>query len=219
MFIRVIDPHLTISMIRPHCLVPSDFMPLNALRISDCSASSQMPILACLLVFLTQNSFNSCLEIHRLLNTLGILDCLIFTLLAVACPFFLAFLFILLMQDSFNSCLQIYRHPRSWDIGNAQAWWHWVHTLHHIMSEAGDTTMCMSCGGEFPLGPGDPCTKCRKIKAAGSESEREAVILMPQCNGCGCAFPYLKDSQCGSCAKKIEASNERQRQLECSSNS
>ena len=186
-------------MIRPHCLVPSDFMPLNALRISDCSASSQMPILACLLVFLTQNSFNSCLEIHRLLNTLGILDCLIFTLLAVACPFFLAFLLILLMQDSFNSCLQIYRHTRSWDIGNPQAWRHWVsaypvrrppssltydadnffqvHTLHHTMSEAGDTTMCMSCGGEFPLGPGDPCTKCQKIKAAGSESEREAVIV------------------------------------------
>ena len=38
-------------------------------------------------------------------------------------------------------------------------------------------TMCMSCGGDFLLGPGDPCTKCRKIQSAGSDAEREAVIV------------------------------------------
>lgn len=38
-------------------------------------------------------------------------------------------------------------------------------------------TICMSCGGDFLLGPGDPCTKCHKIQSAGSNAEQEAVIV------------------------------------------
>ena len=40
----------------------------------------------------------------------------------------------------------------------------------------------MSCGGDFPLGPGDPCPKCRKVASAGSNVEKEAVLV----SGIGC---------------------------------
>jgi hypothetical protein len=45
------------------------------------------------------------------------------------------------------------------------------------MAKAASPALCMSCGGDFPFGPGDPCTKCSKIEAAGSESEKQAVMV------------------------------------------
>jgi hypothetical protein len=39
------------------------------------------------------------------------------------------------------------------------------------------TPACMSCDGAFPFGPGDPCTKCRKINSAGSDLEKQAVLV------------------------------------------
>jgi hypothetical protein len=35
----------------------------------------------------------------------------------------------------------------------------------------------MSCSGEFPFGPGNPCTKCSKMSSVTSESEKQAIMV------------------------------------------
>lgn len=52
--------------------------------------------------------------------------------------------------------------------------------LSHILAMASAShspTLCMSCGGEFLFGPGNPCTKCSKMSSAVSESEKQAIMV------------------------------------------